>query len=65
MHIKTTHRETKKLQNMHIAKYCTLGSIIPTGGSTFYTFAKFANNPVTKHHFVPFLLCKQHNIIKT
>ena len=35
MHIKTTHREMQKLQGMHIAKYCTLGSTISTGGLHF------------------------------
>jgi len=64
MHIKTIHREMQKLQSTHIAKYCTLGSNISTEGFIFYTLAKFATSPATKHHFVSFLLCNQHNISK-
>jgi hypothetical protein len=41
MHIKTIHREMKKLQSIHIAKYCTLGSNISTGGSNFILLQSF------------------------
>ena len=64
MHIKTIQRPMQKLQSMNTAKYCTLGSTIFTGGFTFYTIAKFASNPVTKHHLVSFLRHKQNNISK-
>jgi len=35
MHIKTIHREMQKLQSTNIAKYCTTGSTISTGGTHF------------------------------